>query len=538
MRLIPPHLSPAGVSPAERRVFERLRNTDLAGLTALHSLNLIQHDYQRLGEIDFLLVGGRGVYAIEVKGGRVACTDGIWSFTDRYGETRRESRGPVSQASNAVHSLVRRLASAHDEDFMTGLCFGFGVVLPDTDFNVASVEWDPALICDRTQFRDPGGLKRFLQGLMDYWEGKSRCRPRSPAEERLLLQALRPDFDRVPPLGQRAADLDERMVELTAEQYRLLDGLESNERVLCSGGAGTGKTFLALEAARRARAGGRRPLLTCKSSHLADFLAGECDGEEVTVVGIDELASSPECVFDELIVDEGQDVLDADALALLDACLVGGLSGGRWRIFLDHNNQAGVEGNFDPEALDLLLDLAPARFNLSVNCRNTAPIVDRVHRLTGAELGAPVVGHGPAPTMKFTKDRDEAAGLLEKHLETLMASGVDLSQVVVLCNCEPQDASAHRMSPKWRSRVEMIEGAPGAPGVVRLSTVRSFKGLESAFIAVTDVSRLDEKGVAELYVAMTRARVGLWVTLDSALRTDVERLLASGSSRGSGSTAG
>lgn len=526
MRLVPPYYAPTGVSSAERRVFDRLRYADVTDMTALHSLNLIQHDYQRLGEIDFLLVSTRGIYALEVKGGRVSCSDGLWTFTDRYGETRKETRGPVTQANTAVHSLIRRLAAADDRSFLERLCFGFGVVLPDTDFDVASVEWDPALICDRMRFRDPGGLDRFIENLMTYWEGKGRYRPCSDDEERMLIQALRPDFDRVPPLGLRAADLDERMVELTGEQYRLLDGLEANDRVLCSGGAGTGKTFLAVEGARRAGATGRRTLLACKSRHLAGFLRRECTEEGVTVASVDDLPSIQGRTFDELIVDEGQDVIEVDALALLDSYLVGGLAMGRWRIFLDHNNQAGVDGRFDPEALPLLLDLAPARFELSVNCRNTSPIVDRVQRLTGAAIGTPVVGRGPTPSIRFTRGAAETATMLEAYLESLMAGGVDLGQVVVLCGCEPESSSAYAMSDEWRSRVEAREGAPGAPGVVRLSSIRAFKGLESAFVAVTDVSDLDQKGVAELYVAMTRARVGLWVALDTSLRREVERLLA------------
>jgi hypothetical protein len=39
------------------------------------------------GEIDFLVLAPKlGVFALEVKGGRVRREDGVWYFTNRYGE--------------------------------------------------------------------------------------------------------------------------------------------------------------------------------------------------------------------------------------------------------------------------------------------------------------------------------------------------------------------------------------------------------------------------------------------------------------------
>ena len=41
--------------------------------------------------------------------------------------------------------------------------------------------------------------------------------------------------------------------------------------------------------------------------------------------------------FDFLVVDEGQDILLANYVDVLDALLLGGLANGRWRIFYDPN---------------------------------------------------------------------------------------------------------------------------------------------------------------------------------------------------------
>ena len=88
MRMIPaaPHKTE---STAERRIFDVLRRT-LGGpnnseYTAFHSLNLTRHVRKRFGEIDFLIVGPLGIYALEIKGGRVSCSEGVWYYTNRNG---------------------------------------------------------------------------------------------------------------------------------------------------------------------------------------------------------------------------------------------------------------------------------------------------------------------------------------------------------------------------------------------------------------------------------------------------------------------
>ncbi len=47
-------------------------------------------------------------------------------------------------------------------------------------------------------------------------------------------------------------------------------------------------------------------------------------------------------LFDVLIVDEGQDLFEFDAISLLENSLKGGLEQGEWYIFHDVNNQAGL----------------------------------------------------------------------------------------------------------------------------------------------------------------------------------------------------
>jgi hypothetical protein len=78
-------------SNAERKVFDLLENLEMEdGWTALHSLNVSEHQYKQWCELDFVIVGPEGIIVLEVKGGGVECKDGIWHFTNRIGEVKKK----------------------------------------------------------------------------------------------------------------------------------------------------------------------------------------------------------------------------------------------------------------------------------------------------------------------------------------------------------------------------------------------------------------------------------------------------------------
>ena len=71
MRMIPGQVGP-GASRAEIQIFNLLRALEVPGWTyAFHSFNLPEHQRKRVCEIDFLLLGERGLLVLEAKGGRV-----------------------------------------------------------------------------------------------------------------------------------------------------------------------------------------------------------------------------------------------------------------------------------------------------------------------------------------------------------------------------------------------------------------------------------------------------------------------------------
>lgn len=508
MRMIPSVDRLRGVqSNAELRVARLLAqvstNDPCAGLYSVH---LPVHEYKRMAEVDFVIIWHDFVLAVEVKGGRLGRHDGVWTFTNRYGEVNEKREGPFDQARTAMFALQKRL-----EDRLPALdvAFGYLVITPDQDLG-SDVEWEPEQHAGSRKM-SIAGMERALDESRRYWRAKQRRAPRGNAY-RELLSVLRPDFDRVQNLGGRTAELESAYVQLADRQYDVLIGAERNARIVCLGGAGSGKTLLAVETATRAAALGQDVLLTCRSPHLAVYLREILKGSGVPCLPLRDTGGRP--AADVLVVDEAQDLMDVDSYFRLDDLVKGGWRDGSWRLFCDASNQTNVDGNFDKTTFDEILRDAFV-IDLPFNCRNTTQVVRQTQLVTGADLGIARAGDGPPVYYERSKDDAETAVLLEAYLRRLRDDEVDLSTVCVItmrANCADSAATATHA---FRSGRLVADASAHPPvGRARLVTAAEIKGLEAAHVCVVDVDEVRAADArSRLYVAMTRPRVSLWMAL-------------------------
>ena len=87
-----------------------------------------------------------------------------------------------------------------------------------------------------------------------------------------LIRLLAPCVSLAPSISATVTEDGAALVRLTEEQFNILELLASFSRVGVSGGAGTGKTLIAMERARRLAAEGRHVLLLCYNRALAVYL--------------------------------------------------------------------------------------------------------------------------------------------------------------------------------------------------------------------------------------------------------------------------
>ena len=279
--MIPSTISPEVKSTAEKRIFEWFENAPGTDKwIVLHSLGIATHNKVIYGETDFLVIAPRlGLFAIEVKGGRVRRENGMWLFTDRYGHTNSKSRGPFEQARDGVFSIVDSIKKRvdYDHSHIGNILFGYGVMFPDIEFEAGGVEEEQWQVFDS---RDGNNVRQFINrlsnGAREKWETHygeiSKSKYPDYADVKYIASILRGDFDFAVSMSAQLRNASEALISLTKEQYRCLDQLDDNPRCLIHGPAGTGKTLLAIEEVKKCAARGERVGLFCYNSNLADWL--------------------------------------------------------------------------------------------------------------------------------------------------------------------------------------------------------------------------------------------------------------------------
>ncbi len=586
--MLPPTLSDDVKSGAERRVFELLRSDpDTRDWIVLHSLGLSRHAHKRYGELDFVvLVPGGAVVCLEVKGGRVGCENGVWHTVNRYDETARLNQSPFDQAREGMFALAKIIADKAPEGrHLANVAFGYGVLFPNIEWPHQGAEYETYQVYSRSFV---GPISAYIKGIAARTPdiGAGRRRP-TRDDIKQLTAFLRPDFEApICPIGQ-IETAESQLLRLLAEQYEVLDALAGNPRVLLEGAAGTGKTLLALEAARRAAARGERVLLLCFNrllgswierlvagdAHAPNIVAGsfhrvlkrdiidKSDGaaefesarqnamgtadegrffrEDYALYALDAVAQGAVEPFDLLLIDEGQDLIFDETLMVFDQLLRGGWAGGRWMLCADFNRQAIFADGASAETMRAELEKRGhfSTFALRRNCRNTRRIGRETALLSGFER-LPFVLHadtGASVDYRFYDSARKQRKVIGDLVAKLLDQGLAASDIVLLspvrsersCLNEPLEALQERgISVVALDEKNLFEPPPRA---LLFSTLHAFKGLERRIVIVIGVERLkDENFRAALYVAMSRPTARLVVLLHESVRAEYNELVQLG----------
>jgi len=362
-RMIPDYIHKDCKSSAERRLFERFSRELQDSFVVLHSLGLARHARKLRAEIDFVVINRRGLLCLEVKGGRIRQECGVWSFINRYDEVYNKRESPFEQASTAMFALRRGIEKKFGwKSPQRNGVIGYSVIFPDQVFSMESPEWDLNRLIDGD--RADESMQKLIEDQFDYsaseilrTDGKE-CVDMAPMQMEMLLMYLRPDFDLVPSLSSRIRDSHADLLRLTEEQYEVLDLFDANARIMITGGAGAGKTLLAVEKIRREARNGKKVIYICYNRllamHIRHILKEESCGELIEIntlhgyarkliasAGLDDalrvdvdntlfMEKYPalferafvelfnDAPFDMLVVDEGQDLKAEAWLGMMD----------------------------------------------------------------------------------------------------------------------------------------------------------------------------------------------------------------------------
>ncbi|TWX40966.1 DUF2075 domain-containing protein [Frigoribacterium sp. ACAM 257] len=502
MKLIPPADYISAQSRAELKVAELLTAIRSDEGVAYHSVHLPRHRKQVMGEADFVVLWKGAILVLEVKGGRIGRTEhGLWYSMDRQGAQHPLQRSPWVQAKDATFALLDILAEQSDGRWP----FAYAVVTPDQNLP-ADAEWIP---------QQHIGLERMtplaLERSLDALARMARTPPdharreglRPMADLSIVVTYLRREVDAMRTVPDTEMLIERDILTMTDEQVDAMQAFERNSRVLVLGGAGTGKTVLAIEAARRATADGSSVAFVCGSPGVLDFASKLLSESTVQLVPVNSIPEEP--VFDVVVVDEAQDLLNVEDMSRLSDSVRGGLHGGRWWIFLDPNNQTHLVGVFD-DAVYQEIQAGATIVDLTKNVRNARTVVTTVQSHLGADLGSPRIGEGPGASIVQAQGSEAVRRLLDNRLDALRGQGVSRKKITIISAAADASLSILADEGLQPSTYTVNDWS------VEVAAAANVKGLEREHVIVVDVTDLDTpRGRAASYVAMTRPRYSLYV---------------------------
>ena len=524
---------------AEVRVYDRIAEVLDDSFHVFYSSPWLGTDRlgnEKDGECDFLIAHpDHGILAIEVKGGKEISfdpSDAQWRSTD-HSDFVHKIKDPVAQARSAKHEFLNRLTGSPRwaNRFIHAT---HGVIFPSAGSPSGNLRADaPAkLFCCSKQFQQ--GLRSWIADRMKEGQRPDNCEALGHDGVAALERQLAHPFTLSFRIGAALAEAEAEFRVLEPSQFHILDMIIDIPKALVRGGAGTGKTVIAIEEALRSASAGRKTLLTCYSRPLAASLerklkdianltvsgfhalcgkmSRQADVHVLSNVGDRELYENvlpdalyqameiqPALKWDTIIVDEGQD-FRAEWWIAIDSCLN---QDGQLRVLMDSNQKV-----YESAEIGFLgLSVVPVR--LSRNLRNTK----NIHEAASVHYSGPgIIADGPTGLdVSWIKAENLDAKIKAAYRELrrlVFNEEVAPGDIAVLVN--DRTAKEGFLERIGGSSIPITDSEVMALEDVVLDSVRRFKGLERpAIVLIISGGEMERRELA--YVAFSRARAYLCV---------------------------
>lgn len=507
---------PDFANEAEQVVWQALRRQLRDGDVLLHGLRFtdpIDGDV----EIDLLvLMPDLGAAVIEVKGGQIGYTEGqVWQVRG----DGRHAIDPAEQAAKEVRALRRFLE--WQPDWSRGhLRAAWLVAFPNTD---VTADLGPRLrrdiVIGSNDLDDPAGrvFDRLLDPSLERWTARVGWVQNA-------LDHLLGTYDTAVEIQGRTAERLKHVDQLTAEQAALLAVIRNVPRFEITGPAGSGKTWMATEQARRWAASGERVAYMSYTRGVVEAirrstsalppaeqpawigtyfllaanwgirLTNDADGAFWIHRAPAEMLTHAHGLndadrFTALIVDEAQDFADSWWPALLAACT----PDVKIAVFRDDEQAVFAQRRGRPD-----VDLVP--LVLGENLRNCSEIVDTFRHLMDGDL---ISRSGSGFPIEYVRCTQSTA---EETTDRVVAELVDkrgwLPEHVAVLTTKHR----HPVQKEYTDKVAYWNDLWDSDDVF-YSTVAGFKGLERPAVVLMVNGfhdDLDPRNV--LYTGMSRAR--------------------------------
>jgi Nuclease-related domain/AAA domain len=530
---------------AETLLFEALRDSLPDDFFVYHSVKYVNPKNAYEGEVDFLILHPEyGILVIECKGKGVFFNNSSSKWVRYENSCQRVISSPFTQVKGQKYDLIEIFKGRMKKDFPDTdkhfpLPFGSAVATPLALFRDSDLP--PGIL--REMIIDSSDLGRLHDKIMEsmlLWKKRHGDYKQfnNSTLNRFRHSVLHPGINLAPSLGGRLELGRQRFLQLSKTQSQFIHSLRLNNRICIQGGAGTGKTVLALEAARELSAKGQKVLLICFTSALGKHLKHRVEEMECSTVhactfhsliaqlctkmgiSIDKQIqkSSSESEFwnedaplfiseaaergvlekyDAILLDEGQDFHENwwDFLSMF----LNNSETSKFYIFYDPMQNIYHQKFSVP-------DFA-VKFSLDINFRNTKLIAREIEKI--AHTGAKPAEDSPMGIKPVFHEQRSPAKTVEsvtKLISTLIfKENIGPDQITILTPHSHKNSSLKKL--------HVIGGIPLSflplerHGQILHSTIGKFKGLESDVVILVDIDPEDPLANKKAcYVALSRAR--------------------------------
>lgn len=515
----------------EGRMFDELNKLS-QDYYVFHSFEIITITENQIteNETDFVIFHPeKGIICLEAKAGQVNYENGYW----QYGSGKRmKYDGPYIQAKRNKWNLKNYMIE-HGLEYEANNCKTLHAVwfpdIPKENIrnNYLPGEGDINITLTLDSF---GHIQECINKLYEY-EGQDRCTTNLSEEsvQKILSRVLAPSFKLISIKDTEKERNKYVFKKMLKEQVALLNYLEEQNNAIVHGIAGTGKTVIALEKARRHSEKNESVLFLCYNAFLNEYLREKYPYQNVsyyTIAGLaKKLCSSVDYKilqeklcnmllngtfpYQHVIIDEGQDfgkeeIDEVEIIELLkENALRNENKNGTFYLFYDKNQM--VQSKKVPK----YIKDADCKLTLYRNCRNTENISLTSLRFLGSNK-SPKLYHdavmGEIPRFGFSTTKEETISLLNSEIDKQINDGYN-NITILTCKTEESSIIADFCENSiYRYKKESI----------KFTTCRKFKGLESDAIILIDIDRgtFSKDGEQLMYVGASRARFKLCCILN------------------------
>ena len=526
---------------AELRIYDLL-STLGPGFTVFHSVQWMKKRRKKKTlwkENDFLIFHRRlGGLVLEIKGGDIEYRGGVFhQINTDTGEVyvldpEKKRNDPLSQAVDGIHHY-RELLDTISPDLSNRFPIEPAVWFSLCDIKEKAKSFPLAYrqVSEAVLGNEDYSLgSQAIYNVFEFYGNRNKVDITDDEYDR-IIESIASDFDLIKAPGARKSELDHAFLKLTNEQTGLLDYISEQKNATIQGVAGTGKTLIAKEAARRFGADGRKVLFICFNRFLFTYLQKSFPYENVTYSNIHHFiakyrpgsdTSSSEkrsaelqkidwdlLDYDDVIVDEAQDFLNDEILYFKDFTE---LKEGHFFAFYDKNQLATTKEV--PE----WINKSECKLLLTKNCRNTYEIALTSYNVMDIALDKKIMMvNGDQTTISFVSGNPIPSLNRLLNILTDDKHGYEYSDIVILTLKTEHDSILNG--------VTKISGIPitseKTNSSVLFTTASKFKGLESRAVIIVDIdenSFLNDDEKRLFYVACSRATqaLSLFVNGDDA----------------------